>query len=242
MLDCYASLVAKNPPDELTTLIAFITAPPAPFVPAEYQGKPAIALACCYCGDVNFGNGIVQPLRSMAAPIVDLIQPMPYTALQSMLDETAPAGLQNYWKSAYLQPFGNEFIETAISRFDSVPSPLSAIHIHQLGGAVRRVGDNATAIGNRNAAFVANIVSMWASTDDSERNIRWTRDTFDAFEKFSEAGAYVNFLGEDENNRIRATYGEEKYKRLLQLKTKYDHTNFFQLNQNIRPKPDEFKR
>ncbi|MEO9321519.1 MAG: FAD-binding oxidoreductase [Nitrososphaera sp.] len=242
VLDRYANLVAQNPPDELTTLIAFITAPPAQFVPQEYQGKPAIALACCYCGDTSDGAEIVQPFRALGEPIVDLIQPMPYTVLQSMLDETAPAGLQNYWKSAYLRPIGKEFIEAAISRFKLVPSPLSAIHIHQLGGAIRRVGDNATAIGKRNAAYVSNIVSMWISPEESDKNVKWTKDTFDAFAKFSEEGAYVNFLGEDGSDRVRAAYGEGKYRRLSQLKRKYDPTNFFHLNQNIRPEPSKSKR
>jgi hypothetical protein len=159
-----------------------------------------------------------------------------------MLDETAPAGLQNYWKSAYLRPIGKEFIEAAISRFKLVPSPLSAIHIHQLGGAIRRVGDNATAIGKRNAAYVSNIVSMWISPEESDKNVKWTKDTFDAFAKFSEEGAYVNFLGEDGSDRVRAAYGEGKYRRLSQLKRKYDPTNFFHLNQNIRPEPSKSKR
>jgi len=224
----------KDAPDELTTLVVYMTAPPLPFLPKEVHGKHLVAIVLCYCGKVEDGQRILTPLRRFGRPVADVIQPMPYTVLQSMLDETGPAGLQNYWKSAYISGLNDEVIDTILSYGDKITSPFSAIHVHQLGGAMRRIGDDATAFSHRDAPFVLNIVSLWKEPSENESHVKWTREFFVAMQKFA-SGAYVNFMGEEGADRVKDAYGNDKYRRLVALKNKYDPTNFFHLNQNIKP-------
>lgn len=236
VLNEYSSF-AEEIPDELTTIAVLLTAPPAPFIPAAFQGKKAVAIAVCYSGsDLEAGKRVLEPILSLGEPSVNLVQPMPYVALQSMLDESAPSGILNYWKSAYLTSLGKQSIDTLISRFEIVPSPLTAIHLHLLGGALTGTGADATAFGHRDAAHIMNLVSAWTKPSESEKNIEWTRDSFSAMAKFTDGGVYVNFLGEEGKDRIVSAYGEEKYANLVKLKTKYDPSNLFRVNQNIAPK------
>ncbi len=228
------STISKSFPEELTTLAALITAPPLPFIPAEFHGKRCVAILACYLGSVGDGERFLRPLRELK-PIADVIGPMPYLALQTMLDESAPPGLQNYWKSTYLESLGDEAIDVLLSRFRDVPSHLSAIHMHHLGGAVRRVGEDATAFGDRDATFVVNIVSSWTDPNENDAQVAWTRKTFDALSEFSKGGAYINFLGQEGGERVKAAYGPAKYGRLVELKRKYDPENLFHLNQNVKP-------
>ncbi len=224
----------KGIPDELTTLVVFLTAPPLPFLPKEVVGTHVVAIAACYSGPLDEGERVLAPLKKFGRPVADLIGPMPYVVLQSLFDESAPSGIQNYWKSAYLTGLDDGAIETILEYGGRIASPLSAIHIHHLGGAIRRIGDDATAFGNRDASFVLNMVSAWHDPKDNDKNIKWTRDFFEAMQKFT-TGAYVNFLGEEGDERVRSAYGVEKYRKLAVLKRKYDPTNFFHLNQNIKP-------
>lgn len=231
------SRFAEEIPDELTTIAVLLTAPPAPFIPAAFQGKKAVAIAVCYSGsDLEAGKKVLEPILSLGEPSVNLVQPMPYMALQSMLDASAPSGILNYWKSAYLTSLGKESIDTLISRFEIVPSPLTAIHLHLLGGALTRTRADSTAFGHRDAAHIMNLVSAWTEPSESEKNIKWTRDSFSSMAKFTDGGVYVNFLGEEGKDRIVSAYGEEKYANLVKLKTKYDPSNLFRVNQNIAPK------
>jgi FAD/FMN-containing dehydrogenase len=222
----------KSIPDELTTLVVFLTAPPLPFLPKEVVGTHLVAIAVCYSGQVEEGERILAPLKDFGHPVATVIHPMPYVVLQSLFDESAPAGIQNYWKSAYLADLDDGAIETMLAYGERIPSPLSAIHIHHLGGAMRRIGEDATAFSNRGGSFVLNIVSAWQDPKDDDKNTKWTRDLFQAMQKFA-GSAYVNFLGEEGQERVRSAYGEAKYKKLAVLKKKYDPTNFFHLNQNI---------
>ncbi len=224
----------KAIPDELTTLVVFLTAPPLPFLPQEVVGTHLVAVVACYSGPVAEGERLLAPLKKFGQPVADLIGPMPYAVLQSLFDESAPSGIQNYWKSAYLKGLDDEAIETILENVERAPSPLTAVHLHHLGGAMRRFGDDATAFGNRDASFVLNMVSAWTDPKDDEKNIEWTRDFFEEMKGFT-TGAYVNFLGEEGEERVKSAYGEEKYRRLAALKAKYDPTNFFHMNQNIKP-------
>ena len=227
----------QNIPDELTTIAILLTAPPAPFIPAIFHGKKAVAIAACYSGkDPEEGKKILEPLRHLGEPVLDAFHAMPYVALQSMFDESAPRGVLNYWKSTFLPPMSESAIKTLLDCFESVPSPMTAVHLHHLGGAVNRVGEDATAYSHRDASFIMNLVSTWTDPAHSEKNIVWTRDTFTAMQKFAgEGGVYVNFLGEEGNDRIVSAYGEAKYARLLRLKSNYDPGNLFRVNQNIKP-------
>jgi FAD/FMN-containing dehydrogenase len=220
-------------PDELTCLAVFMTAPPAPFVPVDLHFKPAIAIAVCYAGNPEEGERFVQPLRTFGPPAADVIGPIPYPALQSLLDESAPKGLQNYWKSAFVNDLSDGAIDVLVGRAAAMRSPLSAIHIHHLEGAVNRVDASATAFGHRSARFVLNLVGTWADPSESDLHIQWVRDTHAALIPHATGGVYVNFMGDEGNDRVRAAYGPAIYERLVALKRAYDPGNLFRLNQNI---------
>jgi hypothetical protein len=152
-----------------------------------------------------------------------------------MLDSGNPPGQHYYWKSEYLPGLSDAAIETAISYASRFSSPLTAVLIFQLGGAISRVGAQATAASHRDAAFVLNIQSSWLEPKESHRHVRWTREFWQAMRPFSTGGVYLNFLSADEGEeRVRAAYGAN-YERLVDLKNKYDPTNLFRVNQNIKP-------
>ncbi len=233
---------AARAPEELTTLFVFLTAPPAPFIPKQLHGTPMVVVACCYAGSLEDAAPVVQPLKEFGPPAIDLIGPMPYRVLQTMFDGSAPAGLQNYWKSQYLKDLSDDTIDVLADRTRDLPSPLTAVHIHHLQGAVARVGEDDTAFGHRGSPFILNLVSMWTDPAESEKQVRWTREFHTVMQPFSDGGVYVNFLGEEGEDRVRAAYGASKYRRLVDLKDKYDPTNFFRMNQNIRPSSEAARR
>jgi FAD/FMN-containing dehydrogenase len=224
-----------NIPDELTTMMAFITAPSAPFMPRSIHGSLVFAIALCYTGSIKVGEQIVKPLRLFGPPLVDLIGEMPYTALQTMLDVSSPPGLLYYGKADYLNDFSDTMIDTLINYASNILSPLTRVHINHLGGAISSVKTEQTAFGHRDAPYLLNIVSTWDNFMESEKNISWTQEFAMAMKPFSTGGVYVNFLGNEDEERIKAAYGDIKYDRLVALKNKYDPTNFFRINQNIKP-------
>jgi len=228
--------IADSAPDELTLLLAFITAPPAPFVPEHLRLKPVVAIVLCYTGDLTEGERIVRPIKSFGPPAADLVGPMPYPALQSMLDAGAPAGMQNYWKASYLATVSDAAIEVIVEHAARMRSPLSQVHLHQMGGAVGRVPNAATAFSHRDTAFAMNIVGIWPDPAENDTHRRWAREFADAIAPHTTGGVYVNFLGNEGEERVRAAYGDKAYARLVDVKNKLDPENVFQLNQNIRPK------
>ncbi len=160
---------------------------------------------------------------------------MPYAALQSMYNPLYPPGRLNYWKSSFVKELSDEAIVTMIEYFADAPSPFSAVALEQLGGAVSHVSKDETAFGERGAHYSLIITSEWIDPAESEKNIQWARDLWGAMQPFARDAVYVNYLDGDEHNRIKAAYGPEKYDRLVVLKNKYDPTNLFRLNQNIKP-------
>ncbi|HTR45435.1 MAG TPA: BBE domain-containing protein [Thermodesulfovibrionales bacterium] len=222
-------------PDELTTMFVFIAASPAPFHHTLLHGSPVAAIHVCYAGSLEAGEKAVKPLRELGPPIEDTVKVMPYVALQSMLDPGSPPGLGNYWKSAYLRELSDEAIEVFSAFSGNNTSLLTQVHLHHLGGAVQRAAEDVMAFSHRDARFVLNIVTKWRDLRASERHIQWTREFEAAMRPFSTGGVYVNFLGEEGEERVRAAYGPSKYLRLAALKDKYDPANVFRLNQNIRP-------
>ena len=155
--------------------------------------------------------------------------------MQSLLDAGSPAGNFNYWKSNFLRALSDEAIETMILHFGRVPSPNSGLLIEQIGGAVARVNDDATAFNQRSSPFNFLALGTWTDPTQTPQNVAWTRDAFDAMQPFTSGGVYLNYLGDEGQDRVRAAYGAPKYERLVALKNKYDPTNLFHLNQNIQP-------
>lgn len=215
-------------PDELTTYAAILTMP---------DGNMVVALVACYVGPVAEGERALAPLKQHGPPIADMIGPMPYTALQSMLDGAFPYGRQNYWKSTYMSAIGDAAIETIIRHAKAVPSPFTVVLIQDFHGAVGRVARDAMAFGHRDMPHALVILSNWSDPNESERNIEWTRAFFAAMQPHMARGVYVNDMGHDEGSeRVRSAYGEN-YLRLAAIKAKYDPTNFFRMNQNIAASP-----
>jgi FAD/FMN-containing dehydrogenase len=221
-------------PDELMALVAFLSAPPAPFVPEQMHGAPMVAIGFCHTGSPEEGQQAADRLRAFGPPTVDLIGPMPYTALQQLFDPSVPFGLQVYLKSDHLAGLGDDVIDTVVTHAAGRTSPLSVVILFPLGGAIGRVGERETAFGHRDAAYDYVIYSMWTEPGESDRHIHWTRDFAAAMQPFS-VGVYVNEMGNEGEDRVRAAYNPETYARLVALKNKYDPTNLFRLNQNIKP-------
>ncbi len=231
----YFREICESAPDELTPLFAFLTAPPAPFVPEALRLKPVVAIVLCYAGDLAEGERVVRPIKSFGPPAADVIGPMPYLSLQSMLDAGAPAGMQNYWKASYLAGLSDAAIEVIVDHAARARSPLSQVHVHLMGGAVARVPADATAFAYRDAAFAMNIVGIWPDPAENELHTRWAREFADAMAPHATSGVYVNFLGSEGEERVRAAYGEKTYARLAEVKQRFDPLNAFRLNQNIQP-------
>ena len=219
--------VTKAAPDALTVFCVMLHTP---------DGTPVIALAVCYNGPADAGEKAIKAIRDFGTPIAGAIAPMPYTALQSMLDEGFPPGLQVHWRSEFIKSLPDDFIDAAVAAFERVPSPLSALLIEQFGGAVGRVPRDATAFDQRDSDYNLVIVSRWADPAKADPNVAWARSTSEAVKPFTTGRVYVNYIGVGESpDRVRAAFGKEKFARLAAIKKKYDPTNVFQMNQNIPP-------
>ncbi len=213
-------------PDELTTHCVLATGP---------DGTKAVAFALCYSGSIEQGEAVIQPLRNFGPPMDDTVRPMDYTDLQAEDDALYPPGRLNFWKASFIDELSDSAVDAMLSAFEDVPSPLTAVLLEQLGGAVSRVAKNETAFNERDARYSLVITSEWTDPADSTRNIQWTRQLWSEMRPFESEAGYVNYLGAEEQDRIRAAYGPEKYERLVALKNLYDPHNLFRLNQNIVP-------
>jgi len=212
-------------PDELSTVAAVLTAP---------DGSPAVAIAVCYCGSLDEGEKALSPLRSFGSPVADLIRPMPHLAIQSMLDDSFPPEHQLYWKSSFIRDLNDEAAQIIVDFMARKPAPLTLCYLQQIHGVASRVSPAETAFSHRGDHYDFAIISTWPDPAANEKNIAWTREFFEALQPHLEEGVYVNNLGEEGEDRVRAAYGPN-YERLVALKNKYDPTNFFSLNQNIKP-------
>jgi FAD/FMN-containing dehydrogenase len=235
VLRFYREFIAAAP-DELTTIFELSVAPPASFLPDEVHGKQVVMVGACYAGSADEGAKVLRPLKQFGRPLADLLEPKPYTALQSMFDPMVPHGWHRYWKSVELPPLTDEAIDTLVRHAPAITSPKSYCIVFQLGGALGRVGESETAFSQRDAAHNVNVNAVWTEEDpDAERHVGWARDFFDALQPHAGTRVYVNFLGEEGDSRVRQAYGARNYERLVELKRAYDPTNLFRLNQNIAP-------
>jgi FAD/FMN-containing dehydrogenase len=232
-LQAYRSWTAELP-DEFTTMAAVITVPLAPFVPPDLVGQKVVGIPGCWCGDVDAGQAALTQMRELK-PAIDVFGPMPYPALQGMLDEGAPPGIRSYTRSGYTADLSDGLIDVTLEHGAKMVSPFSQIHFHHMGGAVARVGEDDTAFGNRRVAYAYNLNSMWMDPAEDELHEAANREMATAFGPFATGGVYVNFLGNEGDARIRAAYGDAKYERLAKLKRAFDPQNLFRLNQNILP-------
>jgi hypothetical protein len=198
------------------------------------DGNPAVALIVCWSGKLDEGERVLAPLRAFGPPAADLLGPIAYTAVQELFGPGFPPGRRNYWKSSFVDLISDAAIDTLIAWFKNVPSPLTAAAFEQFGGAVGRLGRDATAFGQRDATHDLLIASGWTDPADDEKNIQWTRGLWDAMQPFARKAAYVNYLSAGEQDRVVAAYGPH-YERLAALKSKYDPGNLFRMNQNIKP-------
>jgi len=222
-------------PDELTTLVNLLTAPPAPFIPEAWHGKPLVAVLGMHAGPADAAERALRPLREIATPVADLFGPMPYVAMQSLIDPLWGPGAYSYMKAGFLSGLDDQAIDTLVAQHATVTSPKTEIHIQHLGGAVARVPPHATPFVGRDAPFVLNIVASTFTPDGYPEAVDWAQETYSALTPALTGGAYVNFLSDEGEERVEAAYGAETYRRLVALKDEYDPTNVFRLNQNVRP-------
>jgi FAD binding domain/Berberine and berberine like len=212
-------------PDELTAYAGLISMP---------DGTPAVGVMACYCDDLTEGERVLKPLRAFGSPVFDAIQPTPFPTMQKLVDEMSPDSTHNYWRSTVIRDFSDEVIDLIIEHGNRMESRLSRIVIQFFGGAAGRVAPADTAFAQRQAEYNVGIETQWTDAAESEKHIGWTRTLSDALRPYSSNGYLLNFIGDEEPDTIRAAFGSN-YARLVELKTKYDPTNFFSLNQNVAP-------
>jgi FAD/FMN-containing dehydrogenase len=218
---------ARSCPDEALAAAALMTAP---------DGAPVVAIIASYIGDIAAGERVLAPVRKFGAPLIDTIAPTSYVALNTLFDAAVPYGsVQRYWKSSFLKELGDDLLDIMVARAASMRSPMSMVLFFHLHGAAARVHPQETAFGAREDLWDYDVISQWNDPAETPGHIEWTRDYWTAVEPFASGEVYVNHLDAEEATRIRAAYAGGNYDRLVALKNKYDPTNLFRLNQNIKP-------
>jgi hypothetical protein len=216
---------SSNAPDQLSVDAALVSAP---------SGERFFSISACYAGPVDEGERAIAPLRAFGRPVEQHFVPVPYLEIQRAGDSLFPRGRRYYWKAQFLREITNGAIDMLLGAYESAPSPAALLVFQQVGGAISRVPKTHTPYVNRDALYDCFPISIWDHPDDDASNIRWARDLWSALRPFSTGGVYANNLGDEGEDRVKAAFGEN-YARLVALKAKYDPTNFFSMNQNIRP-------
>jgi FAD/FMN-containing dehydrogenase len=230
---------AAEAPDELGTVVRLGTVPPLPVIPEDLHWRPAVAIACCYAGAVEEGERVVRDLRRFGTPLVDLFAPRPYAAFQSALDDTVLHGWHYYWKAADLAGLSDDAISVIADHAYAARSPRSYSAMFHMRGAVARVAQDATAYAGRDVTHNIVIDAVWLPEESAAHaaaETAWVRRFFRDLEPHRADGVYVNFLdADDDSSRVREAYGDRTYRRLAEVKAKYDPDNVFRHNKNIRP-------
>jgi FAD/FMN-containing dehydrogenase len=221
-------------PRELTAAVTVRLAPPAPFLPPEWHGRPIVGLLVCHSGaDIEAD---LAPVRALGEPIADLVTEKPYTEQQAMLDGMEPNGNHYYWKTEYLDGLSNAFLDTFSKRALQVTSPLSESIVIHLAGALNERAEDDGAVGNRDARYMTAFAGQWPADASDDKHVAWVREAWKSVRPFSTGGNYLNFQTTDEDlERLRATYGAN-YDRLVGVKENYDPENLFRSNRNIHPR------
>jgi hypothetical protein len=224
-------------PDDLGGAVAFVSAPPEPFVPPEMHFKPILGVVICWTGDHEEGERVVAPIRAVAQPMMDMVGPMPYVALQSMLDGGAQPGTNAYMKAEFMGELSDAAIDKMVAHGAARPSPMCQFLLEPMGGAISRTGEDEMALGRRDVPWCYHAIGLWMEPgqEAADANITWARRLADDLEPETTDGVYLNYTSDVGEERVRSSYGEEKYARLVALKDRYDPANMFHLNQNIRP-------
>jgi FAD/FMN-containing dehydrogenase len=220
----YRSVMASAP-DELTAYAGLVTTP---------DGVPAVAVIACHCGEETEAERAMRPLREFGQPLLDAIQRMPLPAMQQLLDEAFPDRAYNYWKSTFVRELSDDAVDLLVEHANRARSPLSAVVVELYGGAADRVGDAETAFAQRRAGYDIGIMAQWTDPSEADEHTAWARGLSEALRPHASGGYLLNFLGEEGEDTVRRAFGGN-YARLVELKRRYDPTNFFRLNQNIRP-------
>ncbi|MFJ3338060.1 FAD-binding oxidoreductase [Streptomyces sp. NPDC086766] len=226
--------LTAHAPDDLTTMLVMTTAPPLPFLPEEVHGTRVVVLAGMYAGTPAAGEEAVAPLRALGTPIADLMGPMPYLGMQTLLDPLWTAGAHNYFTSAFIEP-SDAAVDAVLRHHAATPTPFSEVHLHQLGGAFARVPAEATAFSQREASVLCNVIARSPDATDFDAHVAWAREARADIARHGRGAMYVNFTGDAAQDKVRASYPGAVYERLVRVKDVYDPTNLFHLNQNIRP-------
>jgi FAD/FMN-containing dehydrogenase len=236
VLQEYRRLVAKAP-DELTCWAVMRKAPPLPFLPPEVHGTEVLVLAMCHAGDVAAGERAVAPFKAIGKPIADVVGPHPFAGWQTAFDPLLTPGERNYWKSHDFLELSDGLVDVLLGAVRGLPTPQCEIFIANLGGAINRIPVEATAYPHRNVNFVMNVHTRWSSPAEDAKCVAWGREVYEAAAPFATGGVYVNFMPEDEAQRVRAGAYGPNYDRLALVKAKYDPKNLFRMNQNVAPAP-----
>jgi hypothetical protein len=213
---------------------AMMTVPPGPPFPEEFRLRRMCAIVWCYQGTMEQANTILESIRGYRPPAFEFFVPMPFPMLQGMFDSIYPTGLQWYWKADFFRELSDAAIDKHLEHGALLPTWQSTMHLYPVNGKVNRVGATDTAFSYRDAVWSEVIVGVDPDPANREKIINWARTYYDALHPFGAGGAYLNFMMEEGDDRIRATY-RENYDRLAAVKTKYDPGNFFRVNQNIQP-------
>jgi FAD/FMN-containing dehydrogenase len=239
MLTWYHDYLMKAP-DNVNGFFATLTVPPfAPF-PEHLHLKKMCGVVWCYTGDIDKAEEVFQPIRAVKTPALDFVGPIAVPALQTLFDGLYPPGLLWYWKADYVKDLDEAAIDIHVKYGNELPTPLSSMHMYPVNGLASRINKNDTAWTYRDANYAVVIVGIDADPANRDKIISWARDYWDAQHPYSAGGAYINFMMDEGEDRIKATYGDN-YKKLAAIKAKYDPNNLFRVNQNIKPQPVEAK-
>ncbi|PVZ11041.1 FAD-binding oxidoreductase [Actinomycetospora cinnamomea] len=226
--------VVPEAPEEFGPAVLYVRVPPEEVLPAELHGRLVAALAVCHVGPVAEGERILAPFRALG-PLADLVEPMAYADFQCMLDD--PPGMRNWWTAEYLHVVPDEAIDV-LHRYSLNAPAASQSAVIPWGGAVARVGEDETPLAQRDATWVVHPFGLWEDPADDDAVMGWARGLRDDVRRFSSGGVYLNFIGDEGQDRVRAAFGERKYRRLVEVKRRYDPENVFRGNQNIPPTAD----
>jgi FAD/FMN-containing dehydrogenase len=233
VLRWYRKFIGKAP-KELNGFFAFLTVPPGPPFPQHLHNKKMCGIVWCYTGPLKKAEKVFQPIRKRKTPALDLVGPIPHPALQSMFDPLYPPGHQWYWKADFVREIDDDAVALHVKYATELPTMLSTMHMYPIDGTAARVKNNATPWAYRDAKWAMVMVGVDPDPANKEKISAWARDYWTALHPYSAGGAYVNFMMEEGDDRVRATYGAN-YGRLAKVKKKYDPSNLFRVNQNIQP-------